>query len=195
MREHLNQATYYFHSSVVLKCKSQGIMGSKVDHSKYETTPRSARLQGPNNINRDQVNIHLVILKPRNELYRGRETKTVSPNGIRNGNTTFNPQLTFRVLSHLFTLISLCLLSLSCNLISLQCCLSLYLSRCKDASACCFVNSACIFLSSAVIFSFCKAASPANFSRCKDASMCCFSKSALICLSFNSDSNSNLSLV
>src|SRR6218665_1596045 len=144
---------------------------------------------------RDQVNIHLIILKPRNKLDGGRQTKTVSPNGIRNWNTTFNPQLTFRVLSHLFTLISLCLLSLSCNLISLQCCLSLYLSRCKDASACCFVNSACIFLSSAVIFSFCKAASPANFSRCKDASMCCFSKSALICLSFNSDSNSNLSLV
>src|SRR6218665_1871639 len=75
----------------------------------------------------DQVHIHLIILKPRNELYRGSETKTVSPNGIRSWNTTFNPQLTFRVLSHLLTLISLCLLSLSCNLLSLLCCLSLYL--------------------------------------------------------------------
>src|SRR6218665_295657 len=67
---------------------------------------------------RNQVHIHLIILKPRNELYRGRETKTVSTNGIRSWNTTFNPQLTFCVLSHLFTLISR-------NLLALQCCLSL----------------------------------------------------------------------
>src|SRR6218665_228747 len=74
-------------------------------------------------LKRDQINIHLIILKARNKLYRGRETKTVSPNGIRSWSTTFNPQLTFRVLSHLFTLISLYLLSLSCNLLSLHCCL------------------------------------------------------------------------
>src|SRR6218665_2411139 len=80
-------------------------------------------------LKRDQVYIHLIILKAGNELYRGRETKTVSTNGIRNWNTTFNPQLTFRVLSHLLTLISLCLLSLSCNLISLQCCFQLLLGQ------------------------------------------------------------------
>src|SRR6218665_2809547 len=57
----------------------------------------------------------MIILKSRNELVRGRETKTVSPNGIRNWNTTLNPQLTFRVLSHLLTLIR-------CNLLSLQRC-------------------------------------------------------------------------
>src|SRR6218665_2808693 len=69
-------------------------------------------------LKRNQIHIHLTILKSRHELYRGRETKTVSPNGIRSRNTTFNPQLTFRVLSHLFTLISR-------NLLALQCCLSL----------------------------------------------------------------------
>src|SRR6218665_2088268 len=31
---------------------------------------------------RNQIHIHLIILKSLNELYRGRETKTVSPNGI-----------------------------------------------------------------------------------------------------------------
>src|SRR6218665_1273020 len=71
----------------------------------------------------NKINIHLIILKSRYKLDSGRETKTVSTNGIRSWNTTFNPCLTFRVLSQLFSFVSLSLFSLSCYLVSLQCCI------------------------------------------------------------------------
>src|SRR6218665_1110960 len=46
------QFVYKIHRRTRLCGTSRG-RAAEVDHSKYETTPRSARLQGPNNINRD----------------------------------------------------------------------------------------------------------------------------------------------